>query len=53
MQKVANCLVEKGFDDKLSNLKHPFAYFQYPQSYMVVHIIFMPHAMTLLTIIVW
>jgi len=53
MQKVVNCLAKKGFDDKLSNLKPPFAYFQYPQSYLVAHIVFIPHAMTLPTIIIW
>jgi hypothetical protein len=53
MQKVINCLAEKGFDDKLGNLKPPFAYFQYPQSYSVAHIVFIPHAMTLPAIIIW
>ncbi len=48
-----NYLAEKGFDDKLGNLKPPFAYFQCPQSYSIVHTVFIPHAMTLPTIIIW
>jgi hypothetical protein len=52
MQKIINCLAKKGFDDQLGNLKPLFVYFQYPQSYSVTHIIFIPHAMTLPTIII-